>query len=685
MKSNGIRLAYIIAVAYAFLGSFLFLRGLDNAGVLGADAVVQVSGDQTVPSAEVVNTVRHIADEHRAIIGRTIDDVREPGTRRHLYLVGSDPHARAAHWLTDGYPAFSADTQTDVHALQELASTDTRGNYIVFGSEDATQALVDRLRGLGFEVRSRAYYEPGSVIRWLGDQPLGLSLPVAALLVALLIAASVIAGVKNYAVQRLHGASYWHLLGHDIRWVARFSSGVLALALAGCVITLGVYNRFSQWQAFAAVVGCVLAGLIGIAILTHAISLVIVQGMPILESLKGRIPAGWAMAGVYMVRLPAVALAVGSVILASLAVDQFRAYQASRDAWRTAADTVYVNFNPSMSADETDAMSIKAGQWLTAAESEQKMILAHQERFERLTGGPAADVLLVNDNYLRAQDVRNARGERIQAAAGAHLLVVIPAGLAFQEDQIIQATQDWVSSMSGDGSPVPVEAVHGEPGQRIFTYGNPVVHDQKALLAEPILLVINASTEVFDADTYTAFASQGGIVLSDMNWALGSAEAHGVSSFIIAFKPTAQEAASMHSELVRDLRIHAFNVLAALGVLLATAIGLAEIYTRKNAQRTFAMFISGWRFTQSHIVVLGGELLLGVVIVGWSVVQTLPLLLASEADATAPPSATEVFLLGGWQPVILTGLAAANFVFFLLALHRKTRQLILTRSPEAQA
>ena len=141
----------------------------------------------------------------------------------------------------------------------------------------------------------------------------------------------------------------------------------------------------------------------------------------------------------------------------------------------------------------------------------------------------------------------------------------------------------------------------------------------------------------------------------------------------------------MHSELVRDLRIHAFNVLAALGVLLATAIGLAEIYTRKNAQRTFAMFISGWRFTQSHIVVLGGELLLGVVIVGWSVSQTLPLLLASDTDATAPPNATEVFLLGGWQPVILTGLAAANFVFFLLALHRKTRQLILTRSPEAQA
>ena len=43
MKSNGIRLAYIIAITYAFLGSFLFLRGLDNAGVLGADAVKEIS------------------------------------------------------------------------------------------------------------------------------------------------------------------------------------------------------------------------------------------------------------------------------------------------------------------------------------------------------------------------------------------------------------------------------------------------------------------------------------------------------------------------------------------------------------------------------------------------------------------------------------------------------------------
>lgn len=685
MKSNGIRLAYIIAVVYAFLGSFLFLRGLDNAGVLGADTLVHVSGVQTVPSQEVVEAVKKIAHDHSVVIGRTIDDLQEPGAHRHLYLAVGDPHGRAANWLNDGYPAFSQDTRTDVHPLQDLASTDARGYYIVFGDEAATQSLVNTLRHLGFETSSRAYYETGNIVRWVGNQPLGLSLPVAALLVALLIAASVITGVKNYAVQRLHGASYWHMLGRDFRWVTRFAAGALASALVVSAIGLGSYNRFNQWQAFATVTGCVFLGLIGIAILTHAIALVIARGMPILESLKGRVPARWATVGIYVVRLPAVALAVGSIILASLAVNQFFAYQASRDAWRTAGDTVYVNFNPSMSANETDAMSIRVGQWLAKAESEQKMILAYQERFERLTNGPAADVLLVNDNYLRAQDIRNAEGQRIQDIGDAQLLVVVPMRLASEKDQVVRATQDWVDSVSDRDSPVPVETVTGAPGQRIFTYGNPVVNDQKALIDEPILLVINTGTKVIDADTYTAFASQGGVVLSNLNWAHHSAETHGVSSFIVGFRLTAQDAASKYGELVRDLRVHVFNVFAALGVLLATAIGLAEIYTRKNAQRTFAMFISGWRFTQSHIVIAGGELLLGLLIIGWSVSQTLPFILSSNTDSATPPSTTEIFLLGGWQPVILTGLAVTNFAFFLLALHRKTRQLILTRSPEAQA
>ncbi|MFT4218075.1 MAG: hypothetical protein QM619_12965, partial [Micropruina sp.] len=647
-------------------------------------ALIYVSGVQSAPSPQVVAAVQQVAKDHGVAIGRSIDDIREPGRLRYLYLAVGDQAATQSAWLRYGYPSFTQDIRTTVRPFHDLVATDARGYYLVFGNHFVSEVVMERFRDLGFEVKSRAYYDASSIIRWLGNQPLGLSVLVSGLLVALLITASVIAAVKSYAVQRLHGANYANLLIRDLRWVLRFATLTLVAVTIIAIITLGLYNQYNQWLPFAILTACTLCGLIGVAILTHAIALAIARGMPILESLKGRIPARWATLGVYLVRLPAMALAVGSVILSALAVNQLSAYQESRDMWRTAGEAVYINFNPSMTSNETDEMSIRTGEWLATEETAGRMILAYQDRFERLIGGPAGDLLIVNDNYLKAQDIRNADGQRILDVGGDHILIVLPPSLAAQEELAIRATQEWADSTAGRPDAVSIVTTNGASGLRAFTYGNPVVHDQNALLNEPTILVVNAAASVIDADTYTAFASQGGVVLEDMSQAVAGAATAGISPFILGFRPAAQDAAAMYGDLIRELRIHAFNVAAALGVLLATAVGLTEIYTRKNAQRTFARFISGWRFARSHIVILAGELALACLTLGWSASQTLPLLLADRTDAT-PNNPADTFLLGGWQPALLTGLAGANFIFFLAALHIKTRRLILTRSPEAQA
>lgn len=674
MTHRGTRLAYVLVLLYAAAAAFLVVRGLEESGVLGADHVVLVSGSAGAGAAPAVAAVQDVARTHGVDVGRLVDDLTAPGERRHLYLAAGRPDGAQADWLVHGYPAFDPRDGTAVHDVADLGSLDPRGYYVVFGGADGRDALVDAMRGLGYDVEARAYYAPGPVAQWVWTQPLGVGLLVVTLLVVVVVAAGVLAGVKSYAVQRLHGASAGTLLARDLRDVARVvvvAAGALTVLVGGA---LWAWNGLHQWRAYAAVAAGTAAALLVVVLLAHVVAIGITGLLPVLEALKGRLPARGTTAAVYLVRVPALVLTVTASLTVTVTAADVVERRAALDDWRTVGDAAFLSFAPVFSSAEVERLASTTGTWLADEEAAGRMVLAVQDRLELLAPGATGDVLLVNSTYLAQQDVRSADGTRVTGPDPGTVEVLVPAERVADQDAIVRAVAEW----AGPGPDVVAGGLLPS-GAELFTYAAQRGSQERPVLPGAVVVVVDATSGAVRPDDYMAWASQGGVLVLDPERAVRSAQDAGLTGFVTSFRPAQQEAADVYADVVRDLRLHLANGAAALLVLLATAVGLGQVYTRAHAQRLFVTHVHGWSFVRTHVRLLAVEAVLLVVVVAMSV-RTTATLLATGTDGGDQGAA---LALGGLQPVLTSTWAALNVGFVVATLVVLTRRLVRTRSAEA--
>lgn len=679
MTHRGTRLAYVLVLLYAAATAFLVVRGLEESGVLGADHVVLVSGRAGAGAAPAVAAVQEVARTQRVDVARLVDDLTEPGERRHLYLAVGRPDDAPAAWLDDGYPAFGPQGRTDVHDITELGNLDPRGYYVVFGGADGRDALDAALRDLGYDVETRAYYAPGAIAQWVWAQPLGTGLLVVTLLVVVVVAAGVLSSVKSYAVQRLHGASTATLLARDLRDVAR----VVLVATAVLVVLVGAalqaWNGLRQWQAYAAVAVAVAAALLLVVLLAHVAAIALTGRLPVLEGLKGRLPAHGTTAAVYLVRVPALVLTVAASVTATLTAADVVERRAALDGWSTVGDAAFLSFAPVFSREETDRLAATTGAWLADEDTAGRLVLAVQDRLEYLGPGARGDVLLVNSTYLEQQDVRTSDGTRVTGPQPGTVLVLVPQDRGGERDAIVRAVTTWADA--GPATPAPTVESGGALASdaELFTYGTQRGTGERPVLTGAVVVVADAVTGAVRPDDYMAWASQGGVLVLDPEQAVRGAQDAGLTGFVTSFRPAQQEAVDVYAQVVRDLRLHLANVGAALLVLLATAVGLGQVYTRARAQRLFVTYVHGWSFVRTHRALLAVEALLLLGVVGASVWATSSLL-AAGAGVSHEGAA---LALGGLQPLLTSSWAVLNVAFVVVTLVVLTRRLVRTRSAEA--
>ncbi|UZN02501.1 hypothetical protein [Cellulomonas sp. S1-8] len=681
MTHRGTRLAYVLVLLYAAATAFLVVRGLEESGVLGADHLVHVSGDAGPGAARTVAVVEDVARTHRVDVGRLVDDLLAPGERRHLYLAVGRPDAGPADWLVHGYPAFGPQGRTDVHDIADLGQVDPRGYYVVFGGTDGRDALDAALRDLGYDVESRAYYAPGAIAQWVWAQPLGTGLLVMTLLVVVVVAAGVLSSVKSYAVQRLHGASGATLVARDLRDVGRVvlvACGVLAVLVGAA---LWAWNGLHQWVAYAAVAGATAGALLLVVLLAHVTAIWLTGRVPVLDALKGRLPAHGTTAAVYLVRGPALVLAVAASVTATVAVADVVERRDALEAWSTVGDAASLTFTAAFSPAETDRLAGTTGEWLVAEEAAGRMVLAAQDRLELMAPGAQGDVLLVNSTYLTQQDVRTADGARLTGTPPGTVTVLVPQDRAAEHDAIVGTITTWADSGPATTAPA-VESALLPAGTELFTYGAQRGTQERPVLTDAVVVVVDATSGTVRPADYMALASQGHVLVLDPERALQGAQDAGLTGFVTSFRPAQQEAVDVYADVLRDLRLHLANVAVALLVLLATAVGLGQVYTRSHAQRLFVSYVHGWSFVRTHPRLLAVEAALLIAVAGASVWAT-GALLAARPGVGPDGGPGSAYALGGLQPVLTSSWALLNAGFVVVTLVVLTRRLVRTRSAEA--
>lgn len=704
MLHRGIKFVHAAVLAFSAVLAFLFIRALDADWVLGNSALVWViDSDDSVGGAQVSHAVASFAADHGVTVAREAPDLKDPDGRRHLYLAPGGHQSVAGNWLDGGYPAFGRDFATDVHPIAELGQRDPRGYYYVFGSSTAANALVAEFATLGLQAKVHHPLSFEELAPFYAGGILALSFLVVALAATTMTAASVLLNAKAYAVLRLQGKSFAEVFIRDLRQLAVPWVITATVVVAGAATFLAFYNGLA-WLSLFVSVAAGLAGLLVLLILvTHATSLALTFKVEVLRALKGELPARIASLSAYLVRVPALLLALGIAMDVALAGQDISARQDSLAAYSKIGEAVTIRLNGSMRGEEDQVIS-QVGPWLRQADAEGKLVVAGRRNLQDIAPNshlPQAEVLVVNETFLSQQPLLDPTGQRygvehpnVNPSRLRSVRLIVPESLKRYASGIAAAAPHALGILDPAlGRNLHVKTDLAMNGQRIFSYnagkqynGNPDSPGKdQSLVRDPVILVVPNGSKLLTDDTYTALASQESVVFPDPDDVLNAiATNNSLQTYVVAVRPVGQNAALKLRDAVNDFRLRLFDLVVAVAVLLITGIGVCIVYSRKNAQIVFAKHISGWRFVVTHRSILAVEGLLAILLATripyqvWEQNQELNEFAAAGIPAPYPRAELTTLALG-----VTAGLVAIEVCAVLLTLALFHRRIIKEGATES--
>lgn len=146
------------------LGSFTLLSALDYRGPLGVQGTVQIyESAETSQHTDTVSILLRLARENNVNLVKYMDDVRDPGSKRIMYIARGNATIDSGYWIQKGYPDFTSAMTTDVHPLEDIQGQESNGLYFVFGDKGATERIASAIRERGYEVAIKTDYTLGSI------------------------------------------------------------------------------------------------------------------------------------------------------------------------------------------------------------------------------------------------------------------------------------------------------------------------------------------------------------------------------------------------------------------------------------------------------------------------------------------------------------------------------------------
>ena len=681
--------AHAALLFLASLIAFLFCAGVETTLQLPAERATNVwivDNDGTHDIDEVAATVRRFSEDHGAAVGFVARDAADLAMHTHVYLAAPDPDSREARWLTDGYPTFNPDFTVDVHPLEEFADTGPNGYYFVFGAPESGAALEEALASHGLRT------DPGQSFTQLwhfftSGHLFNLAV-ISLLVVASATAAGVLLASRDYAVLRLNGHSYGRILLADLVGIARLWALLLSAATVAVLALLGLYNGWGQLWFYARVALVCAALLAAAGVVVHALTLALVHATAILPALRGRVPVRGTLAGIYLVRVPVLVLAlalIGTVVATARTV---RDQNVALELFAEHGETSHLALSPHYGwVDEQDyaALDATVGPWLRETDRDGAMVLAIRlspgEWSRPGPGAPGREALVVNDTYLAQQRVTAPGGSRYGADDGVRVL--LPESLAADTDTITEDVRAWLDMVSEDADPPPVSVLPSADGQTLFTYGSRAPGPSPFLpqTTDPVVIVLPNGGVLSDTSYANHLSGRATVFPDPAVPEAFRADHPDAARYIIAVETlttTARQDLDVHRTILRS---ELFNLVGVGTVLMVTAIGACLVYVRTRAQHIFVRHISGWTFTAVHRRLLLAEAGIAVAFVGWATGDTLTALaVQSDPARYTPPDAA---VATGAEPFHALAIALASLAITVAALVHFHRRIVREGASQA--
>ncbi|WP_417367000.1 hypothetical protein [Glutamicibacter arilaitensis] len=541
MKNKGLHLAVVIAALYAMFAGFTSSMILEETTLPGSRQIL-VSGQTVSTGGDGLPALaQKLADENSAVIVKQIRDLHDTKIRN-LYIAAGNEELAPARWLSDGYPRFSQSIQTNIYPVDDLQGKDPRGRYFIFGPNGAEAKVIEEFERIGFSAEQL----PASSSQGLGLLFQGtLSSPtlVTMLLIVVLSGTSAISQMKSYSVKLLHGASKKDVLLQDLKEL--FGRAIPQVAIIGCAATawLYSYNQLNQFAPLAQSTAVIFVAALALAIAIHAIVATLLWNTSILHGLKGRLGFRVAVPLAYLIRVPGILLAVSLVASTFGALQTTQEAEAARAELNAAGDASTIVFEGRSSPEEMDRLAFESGAWLKREAKAGRAIVSAPYQLDDDSNASSIPVLLINNAYLERNVVLSGSGDRVQQIPESDIRVLGPG----QKPALREAFLDFIGEFSIDytsAEKVSFETITA--GQEHFRYDpNSAGAGSSQPDADALLIVVGSDSGLISDDDFMALASQGHVLMDDPVSAAQRTPPEFMGSWIAAYVPVAQIAATI--------------------------------------------------------------------------------------------------------------------------------------------
>lgn len=647
MLPRAIKFAYVVIVMASAMLAFITLRGHDELATAGSSFVVQIDKPNAGAGADqVASSVEDFARSHRINIGRLYDDPLDPAERT-VFLAVGDATATSSTWLNRSYPGFSPEVKLQLRPYREARTLTADGTYLVYGTGQQSLALVEMFRELGYHGTAQPVPSIGAQLKTLGTGAMTTFLLAIGLVIVVTVASSVVLNARSYGIQRLDGRSPATMVAGDFRRVLPLAAVVVVGLNLLLAVPLYLYNSLHQVGTFLRVELIIAAALTALALVVQALTVILLQRSRILDAVGGRVTAGWAFAGSYLLRGWSLLLILSIASSGLTALWTLTDARDSYQTWTSAGDAYHLRISAAIEYSKNAAeLDSRIGQALRKADERGEVTIATRHTLIE----SKHDLLLVNDRYLTKHDVRDASGERVKPGATARLLV--PARFSAESARIEDELPRW-AAVAVQGTRPGVRAEPIRDGQSLLVSTNGT-GDRTPLLRDPVILVAPAASGIIGVDEYTTMATNGGILVENPERTLQALTAAGVGDYVLGVTPFADDAGQRYLEARRDAAIQLINLIIGAALLVFTAIAIAFVYCGRNAQSLFAKHLHGWGFLRTHWKILALEAAIGTALLAWTWSESAAVVARSRVP-TLPPLPAYVVDGATWKPVLAGG------------------------------
>lgn len=680
MKHSGFRLSVVVISLYAVFAAFMFGALADESAYPGS-VVVQVSGEKvSVGSDSLSGLVNSTAQTADAVILREVRDLHDPKVR-HAYLSEADSSRHERLWLSEGYPSFSNSIETIVHPASELVGVDPRGRYFVFGDDSAPGVLVAQIERIGLNAEViNVGFNFGETAEWFLAGSIGSASYVVILLVVLLVSVTTINNIKLYSIRQLNGMSKGRSIMDDLVRLVPFTSGVIIACVVAGAIGLFLYNGLNQFISVFKVWICIeLLGLL-LAIAVHVLAVHVVWSVELLAGLKGKLGFSAATALAYLIRIPGLILAIS--LVASLFASAQIASESleARNQLSKAGNAATILFEGGVGMEEEEEFAYSSGKWLKEQDSLGNLLVAIPLELERSAGQPS-EALMVNNSYLKENAIVASSGKLISPADPSSVKVLLPDGIQLSKQEITGLLDAGGSFDPKYADNLTVEMIR--TGQELTLYEpEPDGENRPKSVSGVPMLLFGAQSDLIRDDDFMAFASQGRVLFKDFQTAVAATPSQYLGPWIAAYIPVAQKAADEYATRVMELRIRSVAAVLSLFVLLATAVGMAQIHVRGNARLILVRYLHGWDFFSIHKTLFRFELILVGLVVAWILFSQAISYIGMGSVDQAGRVHGQAAAMDFWQPWAVLMVCLANIVVLVIAVRNRTNVLIRNRSED---